>query len=135
LLKALPLSAIRSIWKLGAYKYLQEITADKDFWRAYFRQLIASISKQECVGRLQIWIEFDRNSHFTERDLASWTGKVLILEAETDAVFPQSERAALRKLYPQARAITFKDGGHAAAISNRGEYIEAMVGFLEGQSR
>ncbi len=132
LLKALPLSAIRSIWRLGAYKYLQDITSEKEFWRAYFRQLVAGISKQECVGRLQIWIEFDRESRFTPYDLASWPGKILILEAETDATFSPMERAALRDLYPQAKTIAFKNGGHAASISNRGDYIEAMAEFLDG---
>lgn len=135
LLKSLPLSAIRALWRLGAYKYLQELTSDKDFWRAYFRQLIATITKQECVGRLQIWIEFDRTSRFTPHDLANWPGKILILEADTDATFPPKERAALHRLYPQARAITFNQGGHAASISHRGAYIEAMRRFLEDSNK
>lgn len=130
LLRALPLSVIRALWHVGALAYVREIKTDRPFWRGYFRQLIATISKQECVGRLKIWVEFDR-SLFTPNDLAGWPGKILILEAAADATFPPYERAALRALYPGAQTHTFDGGGHAASISQRYAYISAMRDFLK----
>jgi pimeloyl-ACP methyl ester carboxylesterase len=130
IVEALPLPAIRALWRLGAYLYLREIPLDKPFWRAYFRELISTITKQECIGRLKIWIEFDRHSRFTPHDLDPWPGKILILQAEADLTFPLLERAALRKLYPQAQTITFPHGGHAASITHRGQYMDAIIRFL-----
>jgi pimeloyl-ACP methyl ester carboxylesterase len=130
LLKVLPLFAIRACWRLGARIYLREIPANKRFWRAYFRELISTITKEECVGRLKIWIEFDRHSRFTPRDLDSRPGRILILQANGDSTFPPQEQAALRKLYPQARVVSVGGGGHAASIARRGEYIEAITRFL-----
>lgn len=130
ILKALPLPAIRTLWRLGASLYLREMKQDKRFWRGYFRELISAITKEECVGRLKAWIDFDLNSHFTRHDLTGWPGQILILEAEHDATFPLHERAALRRLYPQAQTRTFANSGHAASLSRRGEYIEAIREFL-----
>jgi pimeloyl-ACP methyl ester carboxylesterase len=130
ILQALPLPAIRALWRLGAYLYLRAIEEDRPFWRAYFREMISTISKQECVGRLKVWIDFDHNSRFSPADLQGWPGRVLILEAIHDTIFPPHERAALRHLYPQAQARTFSDGGHAASISRRGEYIDAIAAFI-----
>ncbi|MGA7731859.1 MAG: alpha/beta hydrolase [Chloroflexia bacterium] len=130
IVQALPLPAIRALWRLGAYLYLRQIPHDKPFWRAYFRELTSMITKQECVGRLKIWIEFDRHSRFTPHDLDAWPGKILILQAEVDSTFPPRERAALRKLYPQAQTVTFPHGGHAASIAHRDQYIAAIIQFL-----
>jgi pimeloyl-ACP methyl ester carboxylesterase len=130
IVEALPPLAIRALWRLGAYLYLREIPVDRPFWRAYFRELISTITKQECIGRLKIWIEFDRHSRFTPHDLDTWPGKILILQAEADLTFPPHERTALRKLYPQAQAVTFPHGGHAASIAHRGQYIDAIIRFL-----
>ncbi|MEO8287537.1 MAG: alpha/beta hydrolase [Chloroflexota bacterium] len=132
ILEALPLFAIRALWRMGARLYLREIRQDRRFWRAYFRELIASISKEECVGRLKVWIDFDRNSSFSPSDLSKWPGKILILEAEHDTTFGPEERAALRRLYPQAQTRVFTAGGHAASLTRRGEYIEAIAAFLQG---
>lgn len=131
LLKSLPVQAIRTLWRLGANIYLREIPVDKAFWRAYFYKLASTITKQECVGRLQIWIEFDKHSRFTQRDLAVWPGKILILETATDTTFPPHERAALHTLYPNAETIAFHHGGHAASIAHRADYIAAIRRFLE----
>jgi pimeloyl-ACP methyl ester carboxylesterase len=130
IVKALPLPAIRALWRLGAYLYLRAIPTNKSFWRAYFRELISTISRQECVGRLRIWVEFDRYSRFTPCDLDTWPGKVLILQAGGDSTFPPREQAALRKLYPRALITTFPAGGHAASITHRKAYLEAIIRFL-----
>jgi pimeloyl-ACP methyl ester carboxylesterase len=130
ILRALPGWAVRVVWRLGMHLYLREIAAEGHFWRAYFRELTGTITKEECVGRLKVWIDWDRNSRFSPSDLTDWPGRVLILEAEHDTTFPVSERAALRRLYPQAQTRVFSGGGHAASITRRGEYIAAIAKFM-----
>lgn len=135
LLEALPLPAIRALWRVGAARYLNGISADRAFWQAYFRELISTISKQECVGRLKIWIDFDRNCRFTAHDLDGWPGRLLILAARDDTTFPAWERDALRALYPRARYHIFPGGGHAASITERSAYISAIRSFLAEAGR
>jgi pimeloyl-ACP methyl ester carboxylesterase len=130
ILQAFPLRAIHALWRMGAYLYLREVREERTFWRAYFREMIATITRQECVGRLKVWIDFDRNSRFTPADLTGWPGSILILHAEHDTTFPAEEQAALRRLYPQARVRTFRDGGHAAPVTYRKEYIAAISDFI-----
>jgi pimeloyl-ACP methyl ester carboxylesterase len=109
---------------------LREIDMDKPFWRAYFRGLIPAITKEECVGRLRIWVEFDLHSRFTPHDLDAWPGRILILEAQADAIYPPHERAALRSLYPRAQVVSFPGLSHAASLARQDGYIEAISGFL-----
>jgi pimeloyl-ACP methyl ester carboxylesterase len=130
ILRVLPRWAVRAVWRLGMDLYLREITSERDFWRAYFRDLAGTISKEECVSRLKVWIDWDRTSRFSPSNLADWPGRVLILEAEHDTTFPAWERGALRRLYPQAQTRVFSGGGHAASIAQRGEYIAAIAGFM-----
>jgi pimeloyl-ACP methyl ester carboxylesterase len=133
LLMLLPMAGIRFLMWLGAELYLREMSGpDKDFWRRYFADLRAAITKEDCASRLRVWISFDSTERFTRRDLQSWPGDVLILEAEHDAVFTARERATLRRLYPRAKRRVFSGGGHAASIDRRDEYTAAIASFLDG---
>ena len=131
LLRVLPMPVVRAFWRVGAYLYLRDMApASRPFWRAYFAQLRRSITRHECISRLQVWVDFDSTSRFSPADLANWPGEVLILEAERDTTFPAWERQALRRLYPTARVRVFMGGGHAASLDRRDEYIAAIRAFL-----
>jgi pimeloyl-ACP methyl ester carboxylesterase len=131
LLHVLPMPVVRALWRVGAYLYLRDMApASRPFWRAYFAHLRRSITRRECISRLQVWVDFDSGSHFSHGDLAAWPGEVLILEADRDTTFPAWERQALRRLYPTAHVRVFTGGGHAASLDRRDEYIAAIRGFL-----
>lgn len=134
LLLLLPMFVVRALWRVGAHMYLREMqTEHRCFWRQYFGHVRNSITRRECINRLRTWIDFDRTSRFTPRDLDDWPGDVLILEAERDTTFPVWERRALRSLYPQAQVRTFPGGGHAASLDRREEYIEAIRQFVRAK--
>jgi pimeloyl-ACP methyl ester carboxylesterase len=130
LLRVLPEWAIRALWRAGAFFYLREIKDDRPFWRAYFRELVSTITKQECISRLSVWVDFDLHSRFSPADLDGWPGRVLLLWAESDRTFSARERAHLKRLYPRAAMRTF-GGGHAASLSFKGEYLDAIARFVE----
>lgn len=131
LLRVLPMPVVRALWRVGAYLYLRDMApASRPFWRAYFAQVRRSITRRECISRLQAWVDFDSGSRFSPGDLATWPGEVLILEAERDTTFPAWERQALRKLYPTAEVRVFTGGGHASSLDRRDEYIAAIRAFL-----
>ncbi len=134
LLRVLPMFVIRALWRVGAYLYLREMAPQhRPFWRAYFARLRKTITRRECVNRLQVWVDFDRGSRFSPGDLDGWRGEMLILEAERDTTFPEWERQALRRLYPAAQVRVFTGGGHAASLDRRDEYIAAIRAFLAPQ--
>ncbi len=136
LLRVLPMPVIRALWRIGAFLYLREMAPhNRPFWRAYFAHLRETITRQECLRRLQVWVDFDSTSRFSLADLADWLGEVLILEAERDTTFPEWERQALRRLYPAAHVHVIKGGGHAASLDRRNEYIAAIRDFLGAEGR
>ena len=63
-------------------------------------------------------------------DLAGWGGRVLILEADDDPLFPPAARDALRALYPGAEVHTFHGTGHAAAVLRPDEYAAVLLRFF-----
>jgi pimeloyl-ACP methyl ester carboxylesterase len=131
LVRVLPMPVLRMLWRVGAYLYLREMApAVRPFWREYFSRLGKSITRRECISRLEVWVDFDMGSRFSPGDLDGWPGKVFILEAERDTTFPDWERQALRRLYPTAQVRTFRGGGHAASLDRRDEYIAAIRAFL-----
>lgn len=134
LLRVLPMSVTRALWRVGAYLYLRDMAPrHRPFWQAYFAQLRKTITRRECINRLLVWIDFDSGSRFSPDDLDAGRGAVLILEAERDTTFPEWERLALRRLYPAAQVRVFTGGGHAASLDRRDEYIAAIRAFLAPQ--
>jgi pimeloyl-ACP methyl ester carboxylesterase len=87
------------------------------------------------VSHLAIWRDFDRSYQFAARDLAGWRGRMLILEAEHDGLFPQRERVALRELYPSAEVHTFAHRSHGASLAFMDDYIAVIVRFLSIEAR
>ena len=67
---------------------------------------------------------------FAPDELASWAGRVLILESDEDIVTPE-QRAELRRRYPQARVHTFHGAGHTPWMSHKEEYLSVINEFLD----
>ena len=109
---------------------MRELGTGRAFWRRYFHATLAGFGKADYRARIRVGISWDRHATYTAADLRAWPGRILILEADGDPVVAAAERAALRALYPQAQVHTFRDGGHAASLARRDEYIAAIHGFL-----
>ena len=69
---------------------------------------------------------------FEPGDLASWPGRVLILESDEDIVTPE-QRAQLKQCYPEAVVYTFHGAGHTPWMSHREEYLSVIKNFLDQQ--
>ncbi len=88
------------------------------------------LTKELIINQLRCMFDFIDNYHFRAEDLKFWGGRVLIMEAEDDRGWNSSERAALKKLYPQAKVHTFNQGGHLMGMTKRAEYDEVLNNFL-----
>jgi pimeloyl-ACP methyl ester carboxylesterase len=130
LLTHLPLGALRGLAWCGMAVFARNLPAQRAFWRRYFRQRIATMTRAAFVSHVAIWQDFDRSYRFTARDLAGWHGRMLIIEAEGDGLFRHPERMALRQLYPAAQVHTFEGRTHGASLAHMDDYITVIERFL-----
>jgi hypothetical protein len=72
----------------------------------------------------------DRYRVIAPDDLASWPGRVLILESDEDILTPE-QRAELRRCYPRAVVHTFRGAGHTPWMSHKKEYLSVINEFLD----
>ena len=103
---------------------------DQVFWRDYQHGLISRLSKAELRDMYRLGIDLMQNFRFEPGDVASWPGRILILESDEDILTPE-RRAELRRCYPQARVHTFHGAGHAPWMSHREEYLSVIKAFLD----
>ncbi|MFQ5926247.1 MAG: alpha/beta fold hydrolase [Terriglobia bacterium] len=133
--RLLPFALLRPLLELRLSKLLSALRsaghAEQEFWRAYIREIITThMSKEVLLCLSERVLDYDQNCRFTRAALASWAGKVLLIESDDDPAIKAADREALRALYPQARVHTFHQTGHAAAILKREEYISLIKEFL-----
>jgi pimeloyl-ACP methyl ester carboxylesterase len=103
---------------------------DQAFWRDYQHGLVSRLSKEDLRSMYWLGIDLVEGFRFTPDDLASWPGRVLILESDEDLVTPE-QRASLRRCYPRAEVHTFRGAGHAPWMSHKEEYLSAIKEFLD----
>jgi pimeloyl-ACP methyl ester carboxylesterase len=103
---------------------------DQVFWRDYQHGLVSRLTKEDLRSMGLLGIDLVRSFRFEPGDLASWLGRVLILESDEDIVTPE-QRAELRQTYPQARVHTFRGAGHTPWMSHREEYLSIIKEFLD----
>jgi pimeloyl-ACP methyl ester carboxylesterase len=103
---------------------------DQTFWRDYQHALVSRLSKEDLRGMGRLGIDLVESYRFTPDELASWAGRVLILESDEDIVTPE-QRAELRRRYPQTRVHTFHGAGHTPWMSHKEEYLSVINEFLD----
>jgi pimeloyl-ACP methyl ester carboxylesterase len=104
--------------------------ADQAFWNEYQHGLMSHLTKEDLRDMGRLGIDLVENFRFAPDELASWTGRVLILESDEDIVTPE-QRAELRRRYPKARVHTFHGAGHTPWMSHREEYLSVINEFLD----
>lgn len=104
---------------------------DQVFWSEYQHGLVSRMSKEELRDMYRLGIDLIQSFRFAPQELASWSGRILILESDGDPITPE-KRAELRQTYPQAQVHTFHGAGHAPWMSHREEYLSVIKEFLAG---
>jgi pimeloyl-ACP methyl ester carboxylesterase len=123
----MPVSVLRALLKA---KLGRTLRAADPFWRRYFDRAINEMTKADIMSRVRLQAEFGQQAGWTPSDLASWPGRVLLIEGEDDPLFPAAARQRLRALYPMAEVYAFKGTGHAAAVLKPEEYAAVVSRFL-----
>jgi 3-oxoadipate enol-lactonase len=100
------------------------------FWQAMLHELVAQLTREDMISSFDETIDYRLNYHFTSADLATWPGKVFVLQSDDDPATKPAMRLALRSLYPQAQIHTFQQAGHTPFLSQPDEFYPLVRAFL-----
>ena len=131
LVTLLPMSIVRFLLQKILVKGLSVRPEERLFWQAILRELIAQLTRADLVSSFDETIDYRLNYHFSPGDLASWPGKVLILQSDDDPATKPAMRLALRNMYPQAQIHTFQRAGHTPFLSQPDEFYPLIRAFLQ----
>lgn len=107
------------------------LAAADPFWRRYFERAVDGLSRADILSRVRLQAEFGAEAGYRPEDLTGWPGRVLVVDAADDPLFPPAARQRLRALYPSAQVHQFRGTGHAAALLRPGEYASVLTRFFE----
>lgn len=103
-----PISMLMSIFRFVTRFWLLTRADHDSLLRAYFLEFSnAGLTKADLRARLSLSTQPFQLSTPTPADIP-----ILIIQAEDDPVVRPAIQRALREMYPQARCVTDKQGGH-----------------------
>jgi maspardin len=133
LMRILPAGLLHFLTKKRLARYGQSYRhLAKRFYDAYLIEHgLYYTTRAWIANHYRLIIDFCLRQRFTPADLASWNGRILLVESEDD-LFPESTRAELRALYPRASLHRFgKGAGHSPSVTCEEEYRRMLEGFFE----
>ena len=83
------------------------------------------------LGALQAGLEILRGSDL-RLDLPELQQEMLVLEGERDTMIPHQATRYLSSHAPRGRLVTIRGAAHAPFLSHPDEFVEHVVGFLNG---
>jgi len=106
-------------------------TAETALLQAMFEEILYHRLTKADITSI-IWRTFDYYAkEYTPQDLAGWHGKVLLVMADDDPSTPESVRAAMSALYPEAMLHLFHGTGHVTSVLKEEEYQAVIGRFLD----
>src|SRR3954451_20368195 len=130
IMSRLPMGITRALLRAIVRVSLKPVTADRAFWRGFYFQAIAALSREEFAARYALSADVDRHGPPSPAGLQEWTGAVLMLEGDADKIAHAGARDSLRSLYPRAVVHTFAGAGHAISAERRDEWSATIATFL-----
>jgi len=123
----LPAPLLRAALKANLGRTL---AAADPFWRRLFAQAVGRLSRADILSRIRLHAEFSAEAGYRPDDLTAWPGRVLVIEADDDPLFPPAAQQRLRALYPSAHVHQFRGTGHVAVILRPEEYSSVLTRFF-----
>jgi 3-oxoadipate enol-lactonase len=130
LVTLLPMGIVRILVQKLLVKALSVRPEERLFWQAMMHELVSQLTRADLISSFDETIDYRLNYHFSPTDLATWPGKVLILQSDDDPATKPEMRQALRNLYPQAQIHTFQRAGHTPFLSQPDEFYPLLRAFL-----
>jgi pimeloyl-ACP methyl ester carboxylesterase len=130
LIARLPVAVTRALLRSIVRLSLRTVTVDRRFWRDFYFRAIASLSRPQLIARYALSADIDRHGPPPPPGPPGWSGNMLILQGDADAIADDSARDSLKLLFPAARLRTFPGSGHAISAERAGEWAAAIAEFL-----
>jgi len=141
-----------SIVPKGVFKWIskrsitKQIMQDADnsnpeiikFWIDFFTWEFDSeeMNKNLLLANTDVLIDYFSNYSFTESDLNSWQGNILIIESDKDATIVKQERDRFKEVYSNAKLITQRNSGHFGdALLNPENLINEIYNFINPNAK
>ncbi len=106
---------------------------NSEFLKAFFTETIKyRTTKKQVIATSLIMIDYMRNYILSAEDFDNWTGKVFILESESDQAIKTEEKQPLKSLFKNVKVHTFKGEGtsHLSLFNKREEFISLVKEFF-----
>ncbi len=129
-LRRVPFGVLRGLLGLVVRLSLRRAGALRAPALAAFRRELVGFGWADLASLYRLAIDYDAHSRFAPGDLATWPGRVLVLEGERDRIARAASRAALLALYPRAEHHAFAGAGHGAFFTHPAEWQQAVGEFL-----
>lgn len=134
------MGVLPNAWGLRAYygnamrRLLQNLSdpEERTFLLAYTEEMFETkITKAVMMNMLRLLLDFSqRTEEYHMFEPVERPERVLLLLAQDDRGFSQTERDRLIATYPGARIHEFTAGGHLAGLTNRKEFNQVVDEFL-----
>ena len=132
LLHNLPWSVVRWGLRAMAVRTARQVPTERPFWESYFRDVCVPQDRAEVLALHDRVMDFDAGPAYTPADLATWAGRVLVMDSDDDPVVSPPERAAVRAAYPTAEMYRFYGTRHSASQLRPHEFMGVLNRFLAG---
>ena len=129
----MPFRLLQWLMQASVYAFFPRPTSTHAFWRAHFREVIRRQTKTALTNRFALMEDFHSQSHFHVDDLATWSGKLLLMEMLRDPLTTPDEQAALRALYPNARLHVFAESAHYDSVEQPDGQIRVIKEFMQSK--
>jgi len=131
LLKILPEGWIRAMLKKSFKADMSFPESEQSFWLAYAFELFDRLGKADFLSHFQVAQDAIRKRFdFGIGEKSAWKGQILVIGAADDPAVSEEDRRRLMEIYTHVRAMTLKEGGHIAILSQPAEFVATVKEFL-----
>ena len=126
---------IHTLLRCGKPRFLEGLSTLRPFWSTYYNFLILSLTKEDILARVLVWIDFHQSGPLYIPRKGQFQNDLLLIEAENDRVFLRREQRRLNAYYAHAQVYTVPQASHMVAASQIEGYIEILKRFLEDKHK
>jgi len=131
LLRLLPENTIRGLLKRSFKSEIAFPEAEQSFWLNYAFELFDRLTKADFLSHFQLAQDAVRRKYdYAEGETSAWKGQILVIGAADDPAVSEEDRRRLMEIYPHVRAMTLKEGGHIAILSQPTAFVATVKEFL-----
>ena len=124
----IPLSMSRGLLRLVVRLLLRGV-GDRRFWIERYDEALAALDRQSLVSRYRL------EASIEDRRDPAWSGDVLVIHSDNDAIAKPEEQRRLRDAYPAAEFHQFAGAGHSSYTKNPEAYADVIRRFVAARPK